>query len=124
MDFGIARPVRRTQMGQTQPGMFVGTPAYSAPEQLAGEEVDQRADIYSSGVLLCEVFSGKLPFSGSNTMEIYLAQMQQQPVKPSTFWPDIPQRLEQIILKSIAVKREDRYQKIADLAADLSQLRA
>ena len=55
--------MRRNTPDHTQPGTFVGTPHYSAPEQLAGEEVDQRADIYSSGVLMCEMFCGKLPFT-------------------------------------------------------------
>jgi serine/threonine protein kinase len=72
MDFGIARPLRRNTPDHTQPGTFVGTPHYSAPEQLAGEEVDQRADIYASGVLMCEMFCGKLPYTGANTLEIYV----------------------------------------------------
>ena len=93
MDFGIARPIRRSGPGHTEQGSFVGTPNYSPPEQLAGEDVDQRADIYSSGVLMCEMFCGKLPFSGSNTMEIYIAQTQQEPIKPSAYWPEIPPAL-------------------------------
>jgi serine/threonine-protein kinase len=124
MDFGIARPIRRTQPGQTQPGMFVGTPHYSAPEQLAGDDVDHRADIYSSGVLLCETFCGKLPFDGANTMEIYMAQMQQAPIKPSDHWPEIPKALEAIILKCIERRPEQRYQSVAELAAALGELRA
>jgi serine/threonine-protein kinase len=124
MDFGIARPIRRTQPGQTQPGMFVGTPHYSAPEQLAGDEVDHRADIYSSGVLLCETFCGKLPFDGANTMEIYMAQMQQAPIKPSDHWPEIPKPLEAIILKCIERRPEQRYQTVSELAVALGELRA
>jgi eukaryotic-like serine/threonine-protein kinase len=124
MDFGIARPIRRSEPGQTQPGMFVGTPAYSAPEQLAGEEVDHRADIYSSGVLLCEIFSGKLPFTGSNTMEIYIAQMQQEPIRPSAYWPEMPAPLEQVILRCIAREMDARYQSAAELSQALAELRA
>jgi serine/threonine-protein kinase len=124
MDFGIARPLSRSGGGHTQPGTFVGTPHYSAPEQLAGEEVDQRADIYSSGVVLCEMFCGKLPFSGGNTLEIYMAQMQQEPIKPSAYWAEIPALLERIILTCIQRERELRYESAAALAAALAELRA
>jgi HAMP domain-containing protein len=124
MDFGIARPILRTEPGHTQQGMFVGTPHYAAPEQLAGDDVDRRADIYASGVLMCEMFCGKLPFTGSNTMEIYMAQMQQAPIKPSEYWPEIPPGLEALILRCIARRAEDRFQNASDLGAALAQLRA
>jgi serine/threonine-protein kinase len=123
MDFGIARPIRRTTPGHTEQGTFVGTPNYSPPEQLAGEELDQRADIYSSGVLMCEMFCGKLPFTGSNTLEIYMAQTQQQPIKPSEYWPEIPPTLEAIILKCLQRKPTDRFASAAELSQALAQLR-
>jgi serine/threonine-protein kinase len=124
MDFGIARPMRRNTPGQTQPGTFVGTPHYSAPEQLAGEEVDQRADIYASGVLMCEMFCGKLPHSGANTLEIYVAQMQQPPTKPSEHWPEIPPALEAIILRCLQKLPAGRFQSAEELAHALGALRA
>lgn len=124
MDFGIARPIRRSEPGHTQQGMFVGTPHYAAPEQLAGDDVDHRADIYASGVLLCEMFCGKLPFTGSNTMEIYMAQMQQAPIKPSEYWPEIPAGLEALILRCIERRADDRFQSVDNLGAALAQLRA
>ncbi len=124
MDFGIARPIRRMEPGHTQPGMFVGTPHYSSPEQLAGDEVDHRADIYSSGVLLSEMFCGKLPFTGANTMEIYMAQMQQSPIRPSEYWPEIPPELEVVILRCIARSPEDRFPSVGDLGAALAAIRA
>jgi serine/threonine-protein kinase len=124
MDFGIARPIRTSIKGHTEPGTFLGTPNYSPPEQLAGEELDQRADIYSSGVLMCEMFCGKLPFAGTNTLEIYIAQTQQSPIKPSEFWPEIPPELETIILKCLSRQPADRYPTANDLAAALGQLRA
>jgi serine/threonine-protein kinase len=124
MDFGIARPIRRGAPDFTQPGTYIGTPNYSAPEQLAGEEVDQRADIYSSGVLMCEMFCGKLPYSGNNTLEIYIAQMQQAPGKPSEFWPEIPPALESIILRCLSKAPADRYPSANSLAQALAALRA
>ena len=116
--------MRRAAAGHTEPGTFVGTPNYCAPEQLAGEEVDQRADIYASGVLMCEMFCGKLPYSGANTLEIYIAQMQQAPIKPSAAWAEIPSVLEEIILRCLARQPADRYQSAADLGQALSALRA
>jgi tRNA A-37 threonylcarbamoyl transferase component Bud32/HAMP domain-containing protein len=124
MDFGIARPIRRTNPGHTQPGMYVGTPSYSAPEQLAGEDLDARADIYSAGVMMSEMFCGGLPYGGTTTMEIYRQQLQEEPMRPSKLWADIPQQLEEIILRCIARPREVRYQSAAELGADLAQLRA
>jgi serine/threonine-protein kinase len=124
MDFGIARPLRRNTPDHTQPGTFVGTPHYSAPEQLAGEEVDQRADIYASGVLMCEMFCGKLPYTGANTLEIYVAQMQQPPTKPSEHWPEIPPALEAIILRCLQKLPAERFQSAQELAQALGALRA
>lgn len=124
MDFGIARPVRRVQPGQTQPGMFVGTPHYCAPEQLAAEELDHRADLYSVGVLLCEMFCGRLPFSGQSTMDVYIAQMQRDPPKPSSFWPEISKPLETLILRCMARDPAQRYDKAIEVHAVLETLRA
>lgn len=124
MDFGIARPARRTQAGHTQPGTFLGTPNYCAPEQLAGEEVDERADIYACGVLMTEMFCGGLPFSGNNTMDIYMAQMQQEPTKPSDLWPEIRPELEAVILRCLKRVPTERYASAAELGAALGQLRA
>jgi serine/threonine-protein kinase len=124
MDFGIARSIRRSAPDFTQPGTFVGTPHYSAPEQLAGADVDQRADIYASGVLMCEMFCGKLPYSGGNTLEIYIAQMQQEPIKPSEIWPEIPPALDTIILRCLNKAPTDRYASANELAQALAALRA
>ncbi len=124
MDFGIARPIRRTGPGQTEEGMYVGTPHYSAPEQLAGKEVDHRADIYAVGVLLSEMFSGGLPYAGSSTVELYMAQMQGEARPPSKFWPEIPAPLEALILRCIARDPGERYADLAALIADLEVLRA
>lgn len=124
MDFGIARPERRANPGHTQPGMYIGTPSYSSPEQLAGEDVDARADLYSAGVMLSEMFCGGLPYGGQTTMEIYRQQLHEEPMRPSLLWPEIPPALEDIILRCIARQRDARYQSAAELGADLAQLRA
>ena len=123
MDFGIARPIRRTAPGQTQPGMFIGTPNYSPPEALAGEEVDARSDVYSMGVMLCEMFCGSLPFNATSTMELYIAHSQMMPIAPSTLWPEIPKPLEAIILKCLEKSPAKRFISAEALLDALNQLR-
>ena len=81
-------------------------------------------DVYATGVLLCEMFCGKLPFTGANTMEIYLAQMQAMPIKPSEHWAEIPPALEAIILKCIEKDPANRYQSVQELGIELAKLRA
>ncbi len=124
MDFGIARPARRAEPGHTQPGTFIGTPNYCAPEQLTGEDVDERGDIYACGVVMSESFCGGLPFTGSNTMEIYQAQMRDEPILPSKLWPEIPKELEAVILKCLRRDRDERYASARELNAALTELRA
>jgi serine/threonine-protein kinase len=124
MDFGIARPVRRSTPGQTEAGTFVGTPDYCSPEQLSGGEVDERADIFACGVLMSEMFCGGMPFAGANTMDIYQAQISDEPVRPSDLWPEIPPELEAVILRCVRNAREERFASAAELGLALSHLRS
>lgn len=124
MDFGIARPMRKGEIQSGEEGMFVGTPNYAAPEALSGDETDARADIYSLGVMLTEMFCGKLPFKGGDTMEIYLAHLEKPPIKPSELWPEAPRALEVLILRCLAKKPQERFANMAELGLALAQLRA
>ncbi|RYD16673.1 MAG: serine/threonine protein kinase [Lysobacteraceae bacterium] len=124
MDFGIARPVRRDGQGHTEPGTFVGTPNYCAPEQLLGDDVDERGDLYACGVVMSEMFCGGLPYPGGSTMEIYQAQMRNEPVRPSELWPDMPPELEAVILRCLRCNRDERYASAQDLHLALTALRA
>jgi serine/threonine-protein kinase len=124
MDFGIARPLNRMEPGQTQAGMIVGTPLYLPPELLQGQEADARADVYSCGVVLYEIFTGSLPFTGSNAMEIMLKHLREQPAPPRSHWPEIPPKLEQAILRCLAKDPGERYRSIQDLQRDLETLSA
>jgi serine/threonine-protein kinase len=124
MDFGIARPVERLKPGQTQPGWIVGTPHYLAPEQLEGREPDQRADIYACGVVLYEVFTGALPFTAENPMQIILEHLNSPPARPSSHWPEMPPELEAILLRCLEKDRERRFATAEELGRALDGLRA
>ena len=124
MDFGIARPIERMTPGQTQVGFIVGTPQYLSPEQLQGREVDARADIYSTGIVLYEIFTGELPFSAPTVMELMLKHLKDPPPSPRTHWGEIPERLERIILRCLEKEPEARYPTVAELQHDLESLSA
>ncbi|HVS03872.1 MAG TPA: protein kinase [Thermoanaerobaculia bacterium] len=125
MDFGIARPIARgLAEGQTQPGTVVGTPQYLAPEQLQGEPVDQRADLYAVGVVLYELFTDRTPFAGRNPMQVIVATLNEAPPPPRQHWPEIPPALEAILLRCLEKDPERRYATAEALLADLEELRA
>lgn len=114
MDFGIAR---RAETGPGAGGglTIVGTPAYMAPEQAAGKPVDHRADIYSLGLILYEVFTGAPAFSGNAVSELLLKQMHEPPVHPREIEPALPAWLEKVILKCLVKDPEKRFQTLDQL---------
>ncbi len=125
MDFGIVRPVRRTRAAQTQPGTLIGTPFYLAPEQLEGQEPDERADIYACGVVFYEIFTGNLPYpKGDNVMQIIQRKMNEDPRAPSEHWPTIPHTLEDIIMRCLERDRDQRFRDVEALLKELEILRA
>jgi len=124
MDFGIARPIKRMEVGQTEAGFIVGTPLYLSPEQLEGQDADARADIYSTGVVLYEIFTGELPFNGANAVEIMMKHLRDPAPPPRSHWPEIPPKLEAIILRCLEKKPEARYRTVEDLQKDLETLTA
>ncbi len=124
MDFGIARPIERSAPGQTQAGFVVGTPQYLSPEQLQGREPDVRADIYSCGVLLYEVFTGKLPFEAPTDVELLMKHLKEPPLPPAEHWPEIPPRLQAILLRCLEKDPAARYPSVDELHRDLDGLSA
>ena len=115
-DFGIAR---LTAMEATGAGM-VGTPAYMAPEQFAGGEVDARADIYACGVLAYELVAGRKPFQGGGVEALFAAVSKGEVAPPSTHAPDTPAALDAAILKALSVRPEDRFADADAMAAALA----
>lgn len=117
-DFGIARAGAATPMTQT--GSIMGTAQYISPEQAQGRIVQRTSDIYSLGVVLYEMLTGRPPFSGENPVSIAFKQVHEQPISPRKINPDIPESLERVILRSLAKNPVDRYQSALQVQADLN----
>ncbi len=116
-DFGIARAGAATPMTQT--GSIMGTAQYISPEQAQGRIIQQTSDIYSLGIVLYEMFTGKVPFSGENPIAIAFKQVHEKPIPPRKIRPSIPDSLERITLRALAKNPNDRYQTGEQMRADL-----
>lgn len=125
MDFGIARHTEGTKLGEglTQAGSAIGTPEYMAPEQLMGEAVDPRADLYSAGAVLYECVTGRNVFEAPTLMALMAKHLGEQPEDPRRLNPEVPEALSRVILKALAKKREERWQSASDLHRALEEVR-
>ena len=128
LDFGLVKLVETADVAAgsnqflTKAGMIVGTASYMSPEQARGLDVDGRSDIWSLGVVLYEMLTGSLPFTGETSTDTLAAILTQTPVPPSQLSPDIPADLERIILKALTPNREERYSSAIALHKDLRNL--
>lgn len=116
-DFGIARTVRDT--GLTETGSVIGTAAYMAPEQATGRPVSPATDLYAAGVILYEVLTGRLPFSGENPLEVLYQHVHTSPVPPRRHNPAISPALEAVVLRALAKSPEERFRSAEAMAAAL-----
>lgn len=116
-DFGIARAVTSATMTQT--GTIIGSVHYFSPEQAKGSAVSAKSDIYSLGVVLYEMLTGVVPFTGETPISIALKHLQEEPRPPRELNPDIPPLLEAIVLKAMAKNAEQRFETIDEMIGDL-----
>jgi serine/threonine protein kinase len=117
MDFGIARVLGSARM--TRQGNVVGTVEYMSPEQIRGEDTDARSDIYSLGILLYEMLTGRVPFNSTSEYEIMKLQIEEAPPPPTLFSAHLPLPIEQAIMRSLAKKATARYQTAGEFRAAL-----
>lgn len=133
LDFGLAKRIRSVDptveetvqaesIWITQPGFAAGTPGYTAPEQWKGGQVDGRADIFSFGVVLYEMITGRAPFPGQSVIERITATMHNDP-EPVTQYAPVPGQLERVVKKALAKDPNHRYQSMTELLRELELLR-
>ena len=135
LDFGLAKlsePETRNEGGDaeraqeqfdTVPGVVMGTPRYMSPEQARGLPVDARTDIWSLGVVLYQMTTGTLPFSGDTPSDIIVEVLVAEPRDLTLSVPEVPAELQRIVKKTLSKNREDRYQAVTDLERDLKGLK-
>src|ERR687895_717163 len=118
-DFGIAR-AGTSQM--TEAGSIIGTAQYLSPEQARGASVDARSDLYSVGIVLYEMLTGSVPFTGDTPVEIAMKHLSKVPEPPSAKRPEIPRALDQVVLRALAKDPDDRYGSAEEFDAELAQV--
>ncbi len=115
-DFGIARA---GPSSVTQTGSIVGTPQYISPEQAKGNKVNNTSDLYSVGVVLYEMLTGRVPFKAENPLSVAMKHVNEEPLPPTQINPNIFKSLEKVILKAMSKNQDDRYQTADELLEDL-----
>ncbi len=125
LDFGIAKILRgqaRPDSELTEGGLIFGTPHYIAPEQASGDLVDARADLYSLGVVLFQMATGRVPFAGNIGMEVVLRHLRETPPSPRDFAPNLPLALEELILHCLAKAPDDRPMSAVSIVARIEEI--
>ncbi|UCH97881.1 MAG: protein kinase, partial [Candidatus Aminicenantes bacterium] len=118
LDFGIARSIN-LDIDDAEEGIVLGTPDFMSPEQIKGEKADATTDIYSLGIILYEMVTGKLPFTAADHREMLYKHLNEIPEPPSKLNPQMPLQLERIILKCLEKKKKNRYQSVQEILRDI-----
>ncbi len=120
MDFGIARTIKGK--GITGSGVMIGTPDYMSPEQVEAKEIDQRSDLYSLGVIMYEMVTGRVPFEGDTALSIAMKQKTESPNNPKDYNAQIPDELSSVILKCLEKEKENRFQSAGEAKSELEKI--
>lgn len=119
MDFGIARAISESSATIAETSTIVGTAQYFSPEQARGELVDPRTDLYSTGIVLFEMLTGRAPFVGDNPVAVAYQHVNQLPTPPSSLNPEVPPHLDAVVLRAMSKDRFERYQSAAEFRNDV-----
>jgi len=119
MDFGIARAISDSSTTVAQTTAILGTASYFSPEQAKGESVDARTDLYSTGVVLFEMLTGRTPFRGDTPVAVAYQHVSEKPVKPSSLNPQVSPALDYVVLHALAKNRFTRYQSAVEFRTDV-----
>lgn len=122
LDFGIAKSLDIP--GLTVESAILGTPEYMSPEAIRQQPVDTRSDIYSLGIVMYEMFTGRLPFICENFLSVIHCHLHEEPPPPRQFNPTLPEDLVEVIMICLEKNPEDRYHSVAEMAAELKMIRA
>ena len=116
LDFGLAKVLRDEPglVGLTRSGFTIGTPEFMSPEQVLGKELDWRSDQYALGVLAFEMFTGRVPFEGKTPQEVTLARLKSRPRPLRELRPELPEKLEQVVDRTLATDPGDRFSSMRD----------
>ena len=122
MDFGLGKAIQPDPdlVRLTQTGIILGTPEFMSPEQVRGEHIDERSDIFALGIVAFELFTGQLPFAGRTSQESMMARLSGRSRSARSVRPELPGRVESILSRALALAPAQRYQSMHELAEDLA----
>jgi eukaryotic-like serine/threonine-protein kinase len=123
-DFGLARSFEESAVQMTRTGAFMGTPRYMSPEQVEGKPADLRSDLYAYGLILYEMVTGDVPFTGESTLKVMYQRIQEKPKSPKTLNPDLPNWFVQVIMRCLERDPAVRYQRADEIVLDLQGARS
>jgi len=123
-DFGLARSFEETNIQVTRTGAFLGTPRYMSPEQVEGKPADLRSDIYAYGLILYEMVTGDVPFTGESTIKVMYQRIQEKPKSPKSLNPELPNWFVQVVMRCLERDPKARYQRADEILLDLQGARS